>query len=419
MLDADLARPYRAPASRFKRVAIVLLISLALLLLVLELGSRLADGVVARRKAAPGFDAKTYEPGLFDAIAFGTLDPATQKAHDFRTIPHPYLAYALKPSWSTEPGAVQQASHNALGFRGKETTREKPPGVFRIVTLGGSSVYGQSESKDEAVWSARLEEILRVERPGARIEVINAGVPGYSSFEMLVQLEMRVVDLSPDLVVVYEAVNDMRTALYTAGAPEPAGDNTHYRSPWPVDRPSSFEKLLQKSRTYLIARRYLTDYVHRRADLFYYAMVNYDGSARDDLYCGGRTGYPDGKVPERGFENYRRNLNQIISVAETARAQVLLATQAVMMWDLLGTSRECEKTQAESFLRIQEIQREVAKARGVPLAETGKRIANEEEQHFRATGEHLFKNDVHPFDAGSELIARAVADALLDAKLLP
>ncbi|MFN0009054.1 MAG: SGNH/GDSL hydrolase family protein [Planctomycetota bacterium] len=418
MLDADLARPYRAPPSRFKRVAIVLLVSLALLLLILEAGSRIADGVVAGRKAAPGFDAKTYQPGLFDAIAFGTLDPAAQKLADARTIPHPYLAYALKPSWRTEPGAPQQASHNALGFRGKETTREKPPGVFRIVTLGGSSVYGQSESRDEAVWSARLEEILRVERPGARIEVINAGAPGYSSFEMLVQLEMRAVDLAPDLVVVYEAVNDMRAALYTAGALVPAGDNTHYRSAWPVDRPSSFEKLLQNSRTYLIARRYLTSYVHRRADLFYYAIVNYDAS-RADLYCGGQAGYPDGQVPERGFETYRRNLEQIISIAEGAQARVFIATQAIMMWDMLGTNRECERTQVESFRRIQEIQREVARARGVPLAETGQRIADEEDRHFRATGEHLFKNDVHPFDAGSELIARAVADALIEAKLLP
>jgi len=419
MLDADLARPYRAPASRSRRVAIVLLISLALLLLVLEAGSRIADGVVARRKAAPGFDAKTYEPGLFDAIAFGTLDPAAQKLADARTIPHPYLAYALKPSWSTPAGSAQQASHNALGFRGRETTREKPPGVFRIVTLGGSSVYGQSESKDEAVWSARLEEILRVERPGSRIEVINAGAPGYSSFEMLVQLEMRVVDLAPDVVVVYEAVNDMRAALYTAGALEPAGDNTHYRSPWPVDRPSSLEKLLQKSRTYLIARRYLTNYVQRRADLFYYAMVNFDGSEQKRLYCGGAEGYPGGLVPERGFQNYRRNLESMISVAELARAKVLIATQAIMMWDMLGAGRECEKTQVESFQRIQDIQREVARARGVALAETGKRVADEEDRHFRETGQHLFKNDVHPFDAGSELIARAVADALIEAGLLP
>jgi len=360
MLDLDLARPYRVPPSRFRKVALVLLLSLALLVVVLEVGSRVADGVVARAKSAPGFDPKAYEPGVLDAICLATLDPAAQKLQDFRTVPHPYLAYALKPSWKTDPGAAQQASHNALGFRGKETTREKPPGVFRIVTLGGSSVYGQSESKDEAVWSARLEDILGVARPGSRIEVINAGCPGYTSFEMLVQLEMRVVDLSPDVVVVYEAVNDMRAALYTAGALEPAGDNTHFRAPWPVDRPSSLEKIFQKSRTYLVGRRYLTSYVHRRQDLFYYAMVNYDGSPRADLYCGGKEGYPGGVVPQRGFENYGRNLHQILAVAELSGAKVLIATQAIMMWDMLGTNRECEQTQVDTVLKIQDIHDQVA-----------------------------------------------------------
>jgi lysophospholipase L1-like esterase len=246
--------------------------------------------------------------------------------------------------------------------------------------------------------------------------VINAGCSGYTSFEMLVQLEMRVVELHPDVVVLYEAVNDMRTALYTAGALVPAVDNTHFRSPWPVDRPSSFEKLLQKSRTYLIARRYLTDYVQRRADLFYYAMVNYDAS-RSDLYCGGGECYPEGRVPDQGFDHYRRNLEQMLSVAELAHARVLIATQALMMWDM--PQRECADVQVASFRRIQEIQREVARKRGVALAETGARVADEEERHFQATGEHLFKNDVHPFDAGSELIARAVADALVEAGLLP
>jgi len=415
MLDIDLARPYRVPSTRFRRVAVRLVLLLAVLLVVLEVGSHVADGLLDRRKAQPGYDPK--KAGFLDPIALATLDPAAQKNRDFRTIAHPYLAYALKPSWSTEPGAAQQCSHNALGFRGKETTREKPPGVFRIVTLGGSSVYGQSESKDEAVWSERLERILAEKRPGARVEVINAGCPGYTSFEMLVQLEMRVVDLAPDLVVVYEAVNDMRAALYTAGALEPAGDNTHFRSPWPVDRPSSLEKLLEHSRTYLIARRYLTSYVRRRQDLFYWAMVNYDKD-RADLYCGGKSGYPGGVVPQRGLENYRRNLGQIISVAELSGAKVFIATQALMLWDM-RPPRECADTQIAVFRQIQDIQREVARARGVPLAETGQRVVDEEDRHFRETGQHLFKNDVHPFDGGSELIAQAVADALLEANVLP
>jgi fido (protein-threonine AMPylation protein) len=72
-----------------------------------------------------------------------------------------------------------------------------------------------------------------------------------------------------------------------------------------------------------------------------------------------------------------------------------------------------------SFRRIQDIQREVARERGIALAETGRIIEAEEDRVFKETGKHLFKNDVHPFDEGSALIARTVADALLGSGLLP
>src|SRR5262245_36389034 len=175
-----------------RRIAVVLSLTIALLVLILEVGSRVADRVVAG-SASP--------PALFQKIALTTLDPARAKYAESRTMPHPYLSFCLRPSYRTPPGSDHQCSHNSLGFRGKETTWEKPPGVFRVVTMGGSSVYGQSESGDEAVWSARLETILAAERPQARIEVINAGVSGYTSYEMLIELELFVMDLHPDLIV--------------------------------------------------------------------------------------------------------------------------------------------------------------------------------------------------------------------------
>jgi hypothetical protein len=403
-------RPRRRPASIVARLLIGLLLVASGLVLAFEILSRKADGIVAERIAAGSF--KPDKPkDLWERIAFVTLDPGAKRVEDARNAPHPYLGYYLKPNFSTPPGAAQQCTHNSLGLRNRETTWKKPSGVFRIVTTGGSSVYGQSESNDLAVWSLRLEKMLNEARPDLHVEVINGGCNGWTSFEMLINLELRMMEFEPDLVLVYEAINDMRAALYTAGGPEPMPDNQHWRAPWPVDRPSALERKLEGSRLYLYWRRYSTDY-WKRQDLGFYTMTNYD-PARNDLYCR----WPDGKVPDRGFETYRRNLENMVSVAERGGAKVMFATQALMRW-YMTPDMECVDTQLASFERIQAIQREVARARGVALAETGAAIEAEETRVFEATGKHLFKNDVHPFDEGSELIARTVADAVLRSGLL-
>jgi lysophospholipase L1-like esterase len=389
--------------------------------LVVEITSRVADGSIGTQRFDPDSLARMREKGervgLWQRLSLAYLDPAALRVEDARTEPHPYLGYALKPRWHTEPGSAQQCSHNELGFRGKETTWDKPPDTFRILTLGGSSVYGQSESCDAAVWSARLEALLNDRHPSRRIEVVNGGVSGWTSFEMLGQLAFRGVDLSPDLVILYETVNDMRAALYTAGDAHPHRDNTHWRATWPVDRPSWLEQVLQHSRCYLVWRRFFTDYLVRRVDLGYYSMVNYSASS-NELYCArGKGGYPGGQVPDQGFLNYRRNLESIIAVAEAHGAKVFVATQAVMDWDI--AIKECPDIQMQSFRRIQDIQREVARARGVPLGETGAAIEREERRIFESTGKHVFKNDVHPFDEGSQLIAQTIAQELSRQRLVP
>ena len=437
--DGSPAAPRRAI---LRRVLLVAATVLVLLVVAIEIGSRLADGVIERRRAAPGFDPEKQPRDLAYKVAFATLDPAGQKNKDARTEAHPYLGYALKRSWSTPPSSAQQASHNALGFRGAETTWEKPAGVFRIVTLGGSSVYGQSESSDEAVWSRKLERYLAAARPATRFEVVNGGVPGYCSFEMLGQLALRMVDLAPDLVIVYEAINDMRFALWSAGGPV-MHDNTHLRTPWPVDRPSALERKLEASRTYLVWRWYMTDYEDERIDLAHYAMKGFARGMPDP--------YVHDVVPDLGFETYERNLESILAIAERHGAKVAIATQALARYHLDGAPSK--DTQLAGFDRIQAIERRVAAERGVLLIESARiveaaldRELAERVEALRAQdpaaqkadlvrrakdsliagralipppGASIFKHEVHPYDEGSDLIARTIADVLLASDLVP
>ena len=100
-------------------------------------------------------------------------------------------------------------------------------------------------------------------------------------------------------------------------------------------------------------------------------------------------------MPERGFQNYKRNLESLIALAQSHGIKVFVATQALMEWDF--ASRECADVQ-------------VATSNSGQIRYTSA---------FDTTGKHLFKNDVHPFDEGSELIAKTIADELVKQKLVP
>ncbi|MBI1257932.1 MAG: hypothetical protein GC204_10710 [Chloroflexi bacterium] len=114
------------------------------------------------------------------------------------TIALPYLEYGLSPTY---PG------HNALGYRGDDIQVPKPDGVYRIVVLGDSSVYGTFSPYDQT-YPYDLQKVLR-EEGYPNVEVVNGGVLGYTSWNITADLAFRIPVLQPDLVIVYEGGNDV------------------------------------------------------------------------------------------------------------------------------------------------------------------------------------------------------------------
>jgi len=99
---------------------------------------------------------------------------------------------------------------NSLGFRGGEIAVPKPPGTFRIFAVGESTTFGwKGVTSHREAWPARLEAKLRAAHPGRTIEVINAGVPGYTSVEQRVNFMLRISKLEPDALVIYHGNNDI------------------------------------------------------------------------------------------------------------------------------------------------------------------------------------------------------------------
>lgn len=95
---------------------------------------------------------------------------------------------------------------------------ERPPalrGVNRIVCLG-DSITQAGEGPGGYVWL--LREYLKKIYPGVGsagdIEVVNAGISGHRSSEMVARFERDVLDRKPDLVTISVGVNDVWHGFY-------------------------------------------------------------------------------------------------------------------------------------------------------------------------------------------------------------
>jgi hypothetical protein len=136
---------------------------------------------------------------------YGSLAQLIQRFGDERLIPHRYLGFVTRPGYERPPNR-----HNSRGFRGDEVVVPKPPGTTRIVCLGGSTTYGGGVPDYRLSYPNLLQTLLR-EHLRPEIEVINAGVPGYSSLESLINLQLRVLEFDPDLVLIYHGINETRS----------------------------------------------------------------------------------------------------------------------------------------------------------------------------------------------------------------
>lgn len=106
---------------------------------------------------------------------------------------------------------------NAQGMRAdQDVSYEKPAGVKRVVSLGDSYTVGYEVDVEES-FSSVLEQDL--EDGGQRVQVLNAGVSGFSNAEELLYFERELVKYEPDLVVLTFSPNDLldnvRTNLFT------------------------------------------------------------------------------------------------------------------------------------------------------------------------------------------------------------
>jgi lysophospholipase L1-like esterase len=159
-----------------------------------------------------------------------------------------------QPYWVLDPELKGQAtphreenttfpvSTDSNGLRAPLHSVEKPDGVWRIMTLGCSTTFGWGVADDQS-YPAQLERLAQQQRPG-RVEVINGGQPGYTSFQGRWLWERSLRAYHPDVVLIGYIVQDARDAAYSDEAQAILQQDARFLK----------DQLLYRFRTYLALR---------------------------------------------------------------------------------------------------------------------------------------------------------------------
>jgi lysophospholipase L1-like esterase len=114
----------------------------------------------------------------------------------------PHLDSFSRDSRTSEPIPLRT---NADGLLPPTATRERPPGRMRILLVGDSTIVGAGVHEQERIHNALTRELGR---QGLQVDVVNAGVEGYSTDQALLRLEQLIEPYAPDLVLHCVCSND-------------------------------------------------------------------------------------------------------------------------------------------------------------------------------------------------------------------
>ncbi len=157
--------------SKFLKKAPVVVLTVVLMLLTCEAGTRLftrAPRDVAERDPLIG---RRYQPNLNERVYNHEAD---------------------------QPVLLRT---NQFGFRGETISVQKPPGTYRVAVLGDSYTAAQALPEDQT-YCARLQALLNDSGRSENWEVLNFGIPGAGTGQELALYRHVVRNLDVDVVVI-------------------------------------------------------------------------------------------------------------------------------------------------------------------------------------------------------------------------
>ncbi|MFZ5477525.1 MAG: SGNH/GDSL hydrolase family protein [Myxococcota bacterium] len=297
--------------------------------------------------------------------------------------------------WRLTPGHEMQGPGgtvtriNELGLRETFLPRPKAPNERRIVTTGDSSVYGWGIPQGQT-YQERLEQALKQRWPQYHFEVINLGVPGYSTVQSLRLLEDVGWRYEPDVLVISNVFSDCNIDAFQ--------DERALSLVSPEESP------LRASRTYCaIWNGYAS----------WYATYNQE---RNRVLMPGIPRYMElkekvdqvvdlSRVP---IDDYVANLEAMRAAAAARGARVVVAPLAqewdVGRWTVPGMPKP-SPGQVFPWTPYREAMKAFAERHQLGFVSMPEAFAA-----VQGPKERLFSDPVHPGPDGAAVMARALAD---------
>ncbi len=119
------------------------------------------------------------------------------------------ISWQTADLWSNYKPNPLSKRCNQYGYRYGGGPKDK--GKIRILCVGGSTTWGDGVPWGYDSYPAQLEKYLN--KKGYSVDIINAGVPYYTSAEVLTSLCFRDIHSEPDLILIHTGGNDIGPLL--------------------------------------------------------------------------------------------------------------------------------------------------------------------------------------------------------------
>lgn len=123
--------------------------------------------------------------------------------------------FSSKVSYKTDRPQIHYLPEASKSTRDYKYDTRKAKNTFRIITIGDSFTFGYGNTFDDA-YPKRLERLLNLNATTKRVEVINLGTPGASTWNEVEILKKGISLYQPDLVLLQITLNDPEIRPYLA-----------------------------------------------------------------------------------------------------------------------------------------------------------------------------------------------------------